>query len=638
MVTLNNRQIEIINLLSKRDDYITIGNISRIFDISQRTIRNDLDSIEYALKGYKGTLERKPRIGVKLTLDEREIEKVLEMYNHKIYSTEERALFILIIIMTKEKTTFEELAEMLQVSKNTIIQDLKLAEILLEEYDIKIKKKSYYGIFLNGNEDEIRSCLLELYKKSTSYLQLNIKRYLNECLNADISEIRNFIESVENLADVKYSEESLDELEVLINFSICRMSIGNTVEYGMDYINEQKSTKNYKILKDSIKKLNCKVTESEICYLLKLFSGAKSTLGNFINTNPEVDKLAADIIRDMCDVININPIEDIDFKEQMALHLKVAIFRLKNNLIIDNPMLEEIKYKMSFVYNITEKILSQYEEILNFKFPESEIAYIAMYFDALFERNVKHKFSYKVLIICNGGLATSSLLKTRIGTMIPELEVVDICRLRDVERNVKKNEVDFLISTVSFTLHDYKVIQVNPLLGLSDIEKIKAETFRRKYENHYKFFVKKVQNKSQSGISKILPKKYSQIGVEIKDWQEAIKVAAEPLIEDKKIKRQYVSEIIKVIETLGNYMVFIPGIAFVHAEPTYVIENSVSILVLKKPIKFGSKQETLVKVIVVLANKNENMNLVNLVNIITKEGNIKKLKEATCYEDIENME
>ena len=164
MVTLNNRQIEIINLLSKRDDYITIGNISRIFDISQRTIRNDLDSIEYALKGYKGTLERKPRIGVKLTLDEREIEKVLEMYNHKIYSTEERALFILIIIMTKEKTTFEELAEMLQVSKNTIIQDLKLAEILLEEYDIKIKKKSYYGIFLNGNEDEIRSCLLELYK------------------------------------------------------------------------------------------------------------------------------------------------------------------------------------------------------------------------------------------------------------------------------------------------------------------------------------------------------------------------------------------------------------------------------------------------------------------------------------------
>ena len=637
MVTLNKRQIDIINFLASRNTHITIENISKMFDISPRTIRSDLDSIEYALNEYNISLERKPRVGVKLNLDEKEFEKILSMYKNKIYSAEERVLFVLIIIMTKEKTTFEELAEKLQVSKNTIIQDLKLAEMLLEKHAIKIDKKSYYGIFLNGNEDEIRSYLLQLYKKSTKYIQLDINKYLVECLTGDINNIRSFIELVENLASVKYSEEALDELEVMINFSLCRISIGNIVKYSGDYINEQKSNKNYKILEDCIKNLNYKITESEICYLLKLFSGAKSTLGNFITTNSEVDKLTTNIIKDMYDVININPTEDVDFKEQMSLHLKVAIFRLKNNLIIDNSMLEEIKYKMSFIYSITEKILSEYESVLKVKFPESEIAYIAMYFDALFERNVKDKFSYKVLIICNGGLATSSLLKTRIRAMIPEIQILDICRLRDVESSLKKYEVDFLISAVPLVLDDYKVIQVNPLLGLDDIEKIKSETFNRRYENNCKFLVEKVQNKSQSGISKILPRKYSQIGIEINDWREAIRLAAEPLIEDEKIKRQYVSEMIKVIENIGNYMVFIPEIAFVHAEPTLVIENSVSILVLKKPIKFGSKKETLVKVIVVLANKNENMNLVNLINIITKEGNIKKLKEVTCYEDIENI-
>ena len=637
MVTLNKRQIDIINFLASRNTHITIENISKMFDISPRTIRSDLDSIEYALNEYNISLERKPRVGVKLNLDEKEFEKILSMYKNKIYSAEERVLFVLIIIMTKEKTTFEELAEKLQVSKNTIIQDLKLAEMLLEKHAIKIDKKSYYGIFLNGNEDEIRSYLLQLYKKSTKYIQLDINKYLVECLTGDINNIRSFIELVENLASVKYSEEALDELEVMINFSLCRISIGNIVKYSGDYINEQKSNKNYKILEDCIKNLNYKITESEICYLLKLFSGAKSTLGNFITTNSEVDKLTTNIIKDMYDVININPTEDVDFKEQMSLHLKVAIFRLKNNLIIDNSMLEEIKYKMSFIYSITEKILSEYESVLKVKFPESEIAYIAMYFDALFERNVKDKFSYKVLIICNGGLATSSLLKTRIRAMIPEIQILDICRLRDVESSLKKYEVDFLISAVPLVLDDYKVIQVNPLLGLDDIEKIKSETFNRRYENNCKFLVEKVQNKSQSGISKILPRKYSQIGIEINDWREAIRLAAEPLIEDEKIKRQYVSEMIKVIENIGNYMVFIPEIAFVHAEPTLVIENSVSILVLKKPIKFGSKKETLVKVIVVLANKNENMNLVNLINIITKEGNIKKLKEATCYEEIENI-
>ena len=589
------------------------------------------------MKNYNFSLERKPRVGIKLNFDQEELDEFLNMYENNTYSAEERVIFLLMIIMVKEKTTFEELAEILQVSKNTVIQDLKSAEVLLEENNMKIKKKPYYGIFLDGDEDKIRSYLLQIYKKSSKYIQLNINKYCNECIKLDISEIRSFIESVESLAGVKYSEESLEELEILINFSLCRISNGNNIEYSSDYINEQKLNKNYKVIKDCIKKITCNITESEICYLLKLFSGAKSTLGNFITTNSEVDKLASSIISDMCNVININPVDDIEFKEQMAVHLKVAIFRLQNNLLIDNPMLEEIKYKMSFIYNITEKILAEYENILKVKFPESEIAYIAMYFDSLFERSLKNKLSYKALIICNGGLATSSLLNTRLGIMIPEIEVVDICRLRDVERSLKKNEVDFLISTVPFTVDNYKVIQVNPLLELNDIEKIKQEIFRIKYEKNCKFLVEKFDNKSENGIGKILPEKYSKIGVEINDWQEAIKVAAEPLIKDKKIERQYVSEVIKAIETLGNYMVFIPEIAFVHAEPNFVIENSVSILVLKNPIKFGSKKDILVKVIVVLANKNENMNLVNLINIITKEGNIKKLKEATSYKDIENI-
>ena len=321
------------------------------------------------MKNYNFSLERKPRVGIKLNFDQEELDEFLNMYENNTYSAEERVIFLLMIIMVKEKTTFEELAEILQVSKNTVIQDLKSAEVLLEENNMKIKKKPYYGIFLDGDEDKIRSYLLQMYKKSSKYIQLNINKYCNECIKLDINEIISFIESVESLAGVKYSEESLEELEILINFSLCRISNGNNIEYSSDYINEQKLNKNYKVIKDCIKKITSNITESEICYLLKLFSGAKSTLGNFITTNSEVDKLASSIINDMCNVININPVDDIEFKEQMAVHLKVAIFRLQNNLLIDNPMLEEIKYKMSFIYNITEKILAEYENILKVKFP-----------------------------------------------------------------------------------------------------------------------------------------------------------------------------------------------------------------------------------------------------------------------------
>ena len=177
-IEINKRQIEIINFLAGRDKHITIENISKMFDRSQRTIRNDLDSIEYVLNEHNMSLEKKPGVGVRLNSDGRHIGNILSMYEHKIYSAEERALFALIIIMTEEKTTFEEIAKKLYVSKNTIIQDIKSAEPLLEEHHIKINKKAYYGIFLDGNEDKIRSYLLQLYKKSAKYIQIDINKHL----------------------------------------------------------------------------------------------------------------------------------------------------------------------------------------------------------------------------------------------------------------------------------------------------------------------------------------------------------------------------------------------------------------------------------------------------------------------------
>lgn len=638
-IEINQRQIEIIHFLASREKHVTIKSISEMYDRSQRTIRNDLDAIEYVLKRHNMSLERKPRVGIKLNFDELQIEKLLSMYKNKIYLADERALLILVILMSKERTSFEELAEILQVSKNTVIQDLKTSEKLLEDQEMKITRKPYYGISLVGNEGQIRSYLLKLYKGATRNIQIDINQYLVEGLTGYKNASMSLIEFVEESANVTYSEEAVNELELMINFSLCRISIGKSMEYSEEYIEKQKLQKNYKTLQRCLRELNYNITESEICYFLKLFSGAKSTLGNFITTNSNVDKLTVSIIQDMCDAMNIdiNLTEDLELKEQMSLHLKVAIFRLKNNMIISNPMLEEIKYKIPFIYSIAETILSTYEDTLKIEFPESEIAYIAMYFAALYEKNVKHKRIYKVLLVCNCGLATSSLLKTRIREMLSEIEIVDTCRLRDVEAKVQKYEFDFIISTVPLVLDDYKVIQVNPLLGLTDIEKIKKETFNRRYENSCQTLANKVKNKNYSEISILLPRKYAQIGIEINNWREAIKYAAQPLINDQKIEENYVSEMIKVVENIGTYMVFISEIAFVHADSAFVIENSVSILVLKNPIKFGSKNETLVKVIIVLANRTENMNLVNLINIITKEGNIDKLKEATSYEDIEKI-
>ena len=63
---LSNRQISIIKYLTKKDDYVTIQQIAVEFDVSPRTIRNDLDDIQYYLSAEPIVLERKPRVGIRL--------------------------------------------------------------------------------------------------------------------------------------------------------------------------------------------------------------------------------------------------------------------------------------------------------------------------------------------------------------------------------------------------------------------------------------------------------------------------------------------------------------------------------------------------------------------------------------------
>ena len=141
MIVLNKRQINIIDFLKNSSEWITIENIAKVFDVSVRTIRNDLDCINTLLKDCDAKLERKPKVGVKLIIKKGEsIDCILKGYKNKLYSPEERALMIALILMIKGNATIEELSEYIEVSKNTLVNDLKLSEAKLKEFDISISK------------------------------------------------------------------------------------------------------------------------------------------------------------------------------------------------------------------------------------------------------------------------------------------------------------------------------------------------------------------------------------------------------------------------------------------------------------------------------------------------------------------
>ena len=70
-----------------------------------------------------------------------------------------------------------------------------------------------------------------------------------------------------------------------------------------------------------------------------------------------------------------------------------------------------------------------------------------------------------------------------------------------------------------------------------------------------------IQKKEETMLSDLLPAQAIQIGVECSDWKEAIKAAAQYLLEQGAINEHYVNAMIENVMENGPYIVVAPGFA-----------------------------------------------------------------------------
>ena len=123
-------------------------------------------------------------------------------------------------------------------------------------------------------------------------------------------------------------------------------------------------------------------------------------------------------------------------------------------------------------------------------------------------------------------------------------------------------------------------------------------------------------------------------------WEEAIKIAAQPLIEKNKIKSGYVDKMIASIKELGPYVILLPGVAMPHARPDEnVLESSVSLLKINKGVSFSEETDD-VKLMFVLAAKDSTSHIEiieELTGLLGDDEKIEQLMKAETLQEIENV-
>ncbi|MCF2612183.1 PTS sugar transporter subunit IIA [Fusobacterium perfoetens] len=140
-------------------------------------------------------------------------------------------------------------------------------------------------------------------------------------------------------------------------------------------------------------------------------------------------------------------------------------------------------------------------------------------------------------------------------------------------------------------------------------------------------------------LKKILENKISIVD-NVKDWQEAIKIAASPLVADGSIEERYIEAMIENIKKFGTYIVVAPKVAMPHSRPEDgVNKNCLALLKINEGVVFGEEtnEEEKVYFIFILGaidNGSHIETLMKLMDVIDDEEKIDAMTKVSSVKEL----
>ena len=625
MIHLLDRQIEIITLLLLKEDYCIANKLADALSVSNRTIRNDFNIIRLFLKQFGAELKAEPHKGYKIIVDLNQKQEILKNLSaSKSLSQQEIIKAILMLVLSDINTTYESISQYLDLSKQTVAKYVEEVESFLKKYDISLNKIKGKGISIQADEYKVREMMKILLPNDEidHYLiDISEKTFAN---SSSLSIARQIIVDIENKAKIKFYE--LRRLETLVSYSIYRISIGKIIA-SESFSSNNKNNDNYSLYYESLKMMP--LPEDEKKYLLSLLLASKvKYLDRTYDDDSDARQLADYLMKKLQLLYPFSEEKKERFLNGLTTHLSVALYRIRNNIPIKNELLDQIKISISLIYLYTKQQLLSQEEKYDVMFDENEIAYIAMYLASAFETSVKLDRKIKVLVVCSFGTTTSAILDSRLRQLITECEIIGPFSKTEADEYMKNNDIDLVITTHEDSYGKVPAIVVNPLLNQDDTDYIRTRIFQISYEkmcnNFLSSYVKQDDNLTKLVcIKDLIDENDIQILDSCDSWQQAIEIAASPLVDNNKIEQRYVIAMIDAVIQLGTYMVLLPETAFVHAgRESGVNDDCCSLLVLRKPIVLGDVNGKSVRNVIVLGVKNrEQLTMLDLVSIFQKDGN-----------------
>lgn len=138
-------------------------------------------------------------------------------------------------------------------------------------------------------------------------------------------------------------------------------------------------------------------------------------------------------------------------------------------------------------------------------------------------------------------------------------------------------------------------------------------------------------------MKSMLKRENVQIVEKVGSWEESVRVAVQPLVDQGYVESRYIDGIIDNAKEFGPYFVICPDLALLHARPDQgVLKRQLAVTVLREPIRFKEEGPD-VRVLVTLAATDADGHIEvmrRLATMFCDPDNITKIAESPSADEI----
>lgn len=464
----NQRLAQLFTLL--RNETLPQDELAQRLSVSTRTVRADITALNALLAQYGAQFTLNRGSGYQLKIDDRSrfqaLEETAPKTQHVPRTAQERIHFLLVRFLTSAfSIKLEDLADEWFISRATLQNDMVEVRERFQRYQLTLETRPRHGMKLFGSEVSIRACLTDLL------WDLTLQGGINPLISAEALE-----------ADVPAQLEPVLQ-ETLTRHHIRLTDVGERFICLYGAVVVRRVSEGYPLADFSAEDVAQNVRDAardlagELQRLAgKPFSPAEEewlcvhiAARQVQDVDPETisadddEALVNYILRYINSQYNYNLLEDAQLHADLLTHIKTMITRVRYQIMIPNPLLDNIKQHYPMAWDMTLAAVSSWGKYTPYTISENEIGFLVLHIGVGLERhyNIGYQRQPHVLLVCDTSNAMVRMIEAILQRKYPQLEIAATISQREYEQREAIDE-DFVISTVRIGEKDKPVVTIAP--------------------------------------------------------------------------------------------------------------------------------------------------------------------------------